>query len=62
LAELSASDKRILFGPDYKEPEVTAASLAEEKGRKRRNLAIGIIVLAAVIVLAVLYGSQGIVR
>ena len=54
MAELSASDKRILFGPDYKEPEVTAASLAEEKRRKRRNLAIGIIVLAAVVVLAVL--------
>ena len=62
MAELSASDKRVLFGPDYREPEVTAATLAEEKRRKRRNLALGIIVLAAVVVIAVLYGSEGIVR
>lgn len=62
MAELSASDKRVLFGLDYREPEVTAATLAEEKHRKRRNLALAIIVLAAVVVIAVLYGSEGIVR
>jgi hypothetical protein len=61
MAELSASDKRILLGPDYKEPEVSAAAVAENR-RKRRNLAIGMIVFAAVVGLAILYGSQGIVR
>jgi hypothetical protein len=59
MAELSAADKRVL---NYKEPVVSAASLAEERGRKRRNLFIGFGVLAALIVLAVLFGSQGIAR
>lgn len=62
MAELSASDKRILLGPDYKEPEVSASTMADENRRKRRNLAIGMIVFAAVVGLAILYGSQGIVR
>ena len=62
MAELSASDKRILLGPDYKEPEVSAATVADENRRKRRNVAIGIFVFAAVVGLAVLFGSQGIVR
>jgi hypothetical protein len=53
------ADKRVLFGPDYRELEVTAATLAEEKRRKRRDLALGIIVLAAVVAIAVLYGSEG---
>jgi hypothetical protein len=59
MAELSAADKRVL---NYKEPVVTAASLAEDKGRKQRNLLIGIVVLAALIFLAVLFGSQGVSR
>jgi hypothetical protein len=59
MAELSAADKRVL---NYKEPVVTAASLAEEKGRKWRNLSIGIAVLAGLILLALLFGSQGISR
>jgi hypothetical protein len=59
MAELSAADKRVL---NYKEPVVTAASLAKDKGRKQRNLLIGIVVLAAVIFLAVLFGSQGVSR
>jgi hypothetical protein len=62
MAELSASDKRVLLGPDYKEPEVSAATVADQSRRKWRNLAIGLITLAAVVVLAVLFGSQGIVR
>jgi hypothetical protein len=58
MAELSAADKRVL---NYKEPVVTAASLAEERWRKQRNLLIGVVALAAVISLAVLFGSQGII-
>ena len=59
MAELSTADKRVL---NYKEPVVTAASRAEESGRKRRNVFIGIVVLAALIVLAVLFGAQGVSR
>jgi hypothetical protein len=59
MAELSAADKKVL---NYKEPVVTAASLAADKGRKRRNLFIGIVVLTALVFLAVLFGSQGISR
>ena len=62
MAELSASDKRVLFGPDYKEPKVTAATRANAERGKRRNLTIGLVIVAAVLVLAVIYGSQGILR
>jgi hypothetical protein len=65
MAELSAADRRVLLGADYKEPEVTEASRAAEKAARRasmRNTVIGIGVFAAIILLAVLFGSQGIVR
>jgi hypothetical protein len=61
MAELSAADKRAILGPNYKEPEVTAASRAEQKAAtfaSRRNVAIGVLVLAVIILIAVFYGSS----
>jgi hypothetical protein len=63
MAELSAADKRVLLGANYKEPEVTAESLARENAAKRaslRKVGIGIAVFAGIITLAILFGSQGI--
>jgi hypothetical protein len=60
MAELSAADKRVLLGANYKEPEVTAASLAEQKAARLaslRNTAIGIAVVAIVILIAIFYRS-----
>ena len=65
MAELSLADRKAILGANYQEPEVTAATLAESNSAKRdsrRNIAIGIAVLAAVILIAVFYGSQGITR
>jgi hypothetical protein len=63
MAELSAADKRVLLGANYKEPEVTAESLAQGNAAKRaslRKVGIGIAVFAGIITLAILFGSQGI--
>jgi hypothetical protein len=65
MAELSAADKKVLFPAGYKEPEVTAASRAEAKATSRasmRKVAIGVTIFGFIILLAVLFGSQGIVR
>jgi hypothetical protein len=63
MAELSAADKKVLLGANYKEPVVTAESLAQENAVRRasmRKIGIGIAVFAGIIILAILFGSQGI--
>ena len=59
MAELSDADKRVLLGADYKDREVKETS-AEQRAAKRasmRNIAIGITVLAAILLLAILFGG-----
>jgi hypothetical protein len=58
MAELSDADKRVLLGADYKDREVKETPAERRvKRASMRNAAIGIAVLAAVILLAVLYGG-----
>ncbi len=54
MADLSDEDKRAIFGADYKAPVVTEAEKKAAKRDSIRNTAIGIAVLA-VIVLIVIY-------
>ena len=59
MAELNEADKRAIFGADYKTPEVTEASRAEGKAARRismRNTAIGIGVVAIIILLVIYLG------
>ena len=59
MAELSDADKRVMLGAGYKDREVKEAP-AEQKATKRasmRNTAIGIAILAAVLLLLVWYGG-----
>lgn len=61
MADLSASDKRAILGPNYKEPELTEQDRADLKAAKfqsRRNLVIGTAVLAVIVLLAVFFGSS----
>jgi hypothetical protein len=59
MAELSENDKRTLLGPNYKERELTEQDRTDQKAAtfaSRRNLAIGVAVLAVIILIAVVFG------
>lgn len=55
MAELSEADRRAILGPNYVAPVETQASLDEQRAAKwtaYRNTAIGIAVVAAIILVA----------
>jgi hypothetical protein len=59
MAELSEKDKRTLLGENYKERELTEQDRRDQKAAtftSRRNLAIGVAVLAVIILIAVVFG------
>jgi hypothetical protein len=59
MAELSDHDKRVLLGEDYKDREVKETPAAQKAAKRAsmRNAAIGIAVLAAVVLFFVFYGG-----
>ena len=60
MAELSNEDKRAIFGADYKAPEVTEASRAEQRAANRasvRTAAIVIAIVAALVLIAMYFRS-----
>ena len=60
MADLSDKDKRSIFGPDYKEPEVTEAMRAQQRDAKKKSMlysAMTIAGLAAVLLVAIYFGS-----
>jgi hypothetical protein len=60
MAELSAADRKSILGADYREAEVTEASLAAGKAAKwvsARNTVIGLVLAALLVAVLVFFRS-----